>query len=205
MIVEELMSTDVISVQPQTPLKEAAQLLCEHRISGVPVVDGNRLVGVLSQTDIVAKERGRLAPRRFRRNDDARHSARTAGDAMSTPPVVIEPWRSASTAAAVMLEQGVNRLAVVDGERLVGILTGTDLVRAFARSDEKIEREICDLLRRSFWLDVSTVTVRVASGHVTVEGEVDSATVGDILPHAIERVPGVVSVDVNVTSTGPVR
>lgn len=205
MTVEELMSRDVITVQPDTPLKVVAELLCAHRISGVPVVSGHRLVGVVSQTDIVAKERGRLAPRRFARRDDARRTALTAGDAMSAPPVVIEPWRSASSAAALMLERGVNRLPVVDGGAIVGIVTGTDLVRAFARGDREIEREIREVLTRSFWLDVSAVTVRVASGHVTVEGEVDTEAVADILPTVIERVPGVVSVDVNVAWTAPLR
>jgi CBS domain-containing protein len=205
MTVEELMSRDVITVQPDTPLKEVAELLCEHRISGVPVVSDRGLVGILSQTDIVAKERGRLAPKRFARKDEAKRRALTAGEAMSAPPVVIEPWRSASSAAALMLERGVSRLPVVDGSSLVGIVTGTDLVRAFARTDQEIEREIREVLTRSFWLDVSAVTVTVASGHVTVEGEVDTQAVGDILPTAIERVPGVVSVDVNVTWTAPLR
>jgi CBS domain-containing protein len=205
MTVEELMSRDVITVQPETPLKEVAELLCEHRISGVPVVSGHRLVGILSQTDIVAKERGRLAPKRFRRKDDAKRTALTAGDAMSEPPVVTEPWRSASSAAALMLERGVNRLPVVDGGSLVGIVTGTDLVRAFARGDQEIEREVRDLLTRSFWVDVSNVTVTVETGHVTVEGEVDTEAVADILPSAIERIPGVVSVDVDVTWTAPIR
>lgn len=205
MTVEELMSRDVITVQPDTPLKEVAELLCKHRISGVPVVADHRVIGILSQTDIVAKERGRLAPRRFRRKDDAKRTAHTAGDAMSEPPVVVEPWRSASSAAALMLERGVNRLPVVDGGSLVGIVTGTDLVRAFARGDQEIEREIRDLLTRSFWLDVSAVAVRVASGHVTIEGEVDTQAVADILPTAIERVPGVVSVEVDVTWTAPLR
>ena len=205
MTVEELMSRDVIAVGPDTPLKEVAALLCEHGISGVPVVDDHRLVGILSQTDIVAKERGRLAPGRFKRKDDAKRTALTAGEAMTSPPVVIEPWRSASSAAARMLDRGVNRLPVVDGVKLVGILTGTDLVRAFARSDAEIEREVRDMLTRSFLLDGSDANVTVVSGHVTVDGEVDTQAVAEILPTAIERVPGVVSVDVDVTWAGPLR
>jgi CBS domain-containing protein len=56
--VAQLMTTDVLTVGPNTPLKEVAQLLSEHGISGVPVVEKGSVVGVVSQTDIVAKARG---------------------------------------------------------------------------------------------------------------------------------------------------
>jgi CBS domain-containing protein len=205
MNVEELMSKDVVTVRRETPLKEVAALLAEHRISGVPVVEAGRVVGVVSETDIVAKERGRLAPRRLWRTADDKRAARTAGDAMTAPPVTVYGWRSTAGAAAVMLEHDVNRLPVVDdNERLVGILTRADLVRAFARSDSEIEREIRDeVLKRAYWLDQSSLTVSVDGGEVVIAGEVDAHAVAETLPSAIERVPGVVSVDANLTWRDP--
>lgn len=200
MNVAELMSRDVVTVGPDTPLKEVAVLLTEHRIGGMPVVEGGRVVGVVSETDIVAKERGRLAPRRVRRRRDDKRTARTAGDAMTAPPVTVDGWMSSAGAAAIMLEQDVNRLPVVDGTgRLVGIVTRADLVRAFARSDAEIEREIRDdVLVRSYWLDQSALTMNVEGGEVVISGEVDSEAVAVALPASIERVPGVVSVDANL-------
>jgi len=65
-------------------------------------------------------------------------------EAMTIPPVTIESRRPIPVAAALMLEQGVNRLPVVDGGQLVGIVTRADLVRAFARDDAEIKQEIRD-------------------------------------------------------------
>jgi CBS domain-containing protein len=56
--VEEIMQKDVLAVEPLTPLKDVARLLVERAISGVPVVDGTRVLGVVSEEDIVRKERG---------------------------------------------------------------------------------------------------------------------------------------------------
>lgn len=200
MDVEELMSRNVVTVGPDTPLKDVAVLLTEHRIGGVPVVEGGRVTGVVSETDIVAKERGRLASRRLRHRRDDKRTARTAGEAMTAPPVTVDSWRSTAGAAAIMLEHDVNRLPVVDDTgRLIGIVTRADLVRAFARSDAEIEREIRDeVLRRSYWLDQSALTMNVEGGEVVISGEVDSEAVAETLPISIERVPGVVSVDANL-------
>ena len=63
MRVEDVMTTDVATVTRDTPLKEAAQMLLDRRISGVPVVDGNAVVGVFSEADLVRLERGDLGGR----------------------------------------------------------------------------------------------------------------------------------------------
>ena len=58
MKVEDAMSADVISVSPETPLKDAAALLARHRISGLPVVEDEKVLGVISEADIVARSTG---------------------------------------------------------------------------------------------------------------------------------------------------
>jgi CBS-domain-containing membrane protein len=100
MKVQDLMSKPPVSVSPETPLREVARLLCQHRISGVPVVDEGLVVGVVSESDIVERERGRdesrllhrLGVRERRRRKAAR--AATAGDAMSSPAVIADPTMS---------------------------------------------------------------------------------------------------------------
>ena len=73
---------------------------------------------------------------------------------MSSPAIMISPYRSVADAARTMSETGVNRLPVVKGDELVGIVTRADLVRAFVRADSEIEQEIQgDVLRRTLWLD----------------------------------------------------
>lgn len=202
--VATLMTPNPLTVAPETSLKEVAQLLSEHGISGVPVVDGERVVGVVSETDIVAKERapatsrGRLAQwfgRAPKRAEQDRSEARTTGEAMTAPAITIESWQTAAAAGALMLDRDVERLPVVRDGKLVGIVTRADLVRAFSRSDKEIEHEIREeVLLRSFWIPEGHIQVAVRAGEVTLTGTVESELMVELLPDAVRRVPGVVGV-----------
>lgn len=203
MRVAELMTSEVVTVRAETPLREAAALLAEKRISGLPVVDaGGRVVGVLSEGDIVAKAGGatrgnRLLGWLLEPDVDLADKirARTVGEAMSAPALTIEADRRVHEAARLMAAEGINRLPVVDDGALVGIVTRADVVRAFSRSDAEIASEINDeILRRTLWLEPGSVTVTVTDGAVTLEGEVESDADAELLPVFVSRVPGVVSV-----------
>ena len=100
-----------------------------------------------------------------------------------------------------MSEHGVNRLPVIKGDDLVGIVTRTDLVKAFTRSDEEIREEIKeDLLRRTFWLEVpEVVAVEVTRGAVRLSGSVETRSEAELLERLTARVPGVVSVQADLT------
>jgi CBS domain-containing protein len=201
MKVRELMTKDVVSVRPDTPLREAAALLVEHKISGVPVTRGNEVVGVLSEADIVAKaaggtEHGGLLSWLFDPEPrEQRIDARTAGEAMSSPPITITARRPVHEAARRMMNEGVNRLPVIEDGKLVGILTRADIVRAFTRDDGELAAEIRDdILRRTFWVEPGRVAVTVVDGRVTLKGEVDTEADTEMLPIFVSRVPGVVAV-----------
>ena len=202
--VAKLMTPSPLTVSPDTSLKDVAQLLSEHGISGVPVVEHGTVVGVVSETDIVAKERGprvehgRLA-RWFGRSPKpaelARIEARTAGGAMTSPAITIESWQTVSEAVAIMLDRDIERLPVLKEGNLVGIITRADLVGAFSRSDSEIERDIREeVLLRSFWIPDGDIEVVVRNGEVALTGTVESALLTELLPEAIRRVPGVVGV-----------
>ena len=200
MRVKDLMTTDVLTVQTSTLLKDAAALLAQHRISGLPVVDGERRVlGVLSEGDILYKESdtsGRpnllerlLAP--GTRPIELKLAARTVGQAMSAPALTIGPRRPVTEAATMMIEEGVNRLPVVDhNERLMGIVTRADLVRAFVRPDEAIEREIReDVIHRILWLEPEQLAITVSGGEVELTGQVETKTDAELIPSFVRRVP----------------
>src|SRR5262245_20404128 len=203
--VDQLMSPSVVTVAPDLPLTEVAALLVRHGISGLPVVVDGKVLGVVSEADILAKEQGddgreedRFLAWLLGRDIDRlreKMAARTAGEAMSSPAITIESWRSPASAAALMLEHGIKRLPVTHHGRLVGILTRADLVRAFARSDEAVAEDIrTGVLKHAFWLSPTEVEVEVSKGDVTLRGTVESAAVRDALVGAVRRVPGVIAV-----------
>jgi CBS domain-containing protein len=202
MKVGELMTREVISVPPETTLREAARLLVEHRISGLPVVEDGHVIGVLSEADIVAKagggaeSEGGLLTWLFEPEiDEQRVLARTARDAMSSPVVTIAPNRPVHEAARKLITERVNRMPVVEDGKLVGIVTRADIVRAFTRDDSELAAEIRDdILRRTFWVEPGSVAVTVADGRVGLSGEVETEADAELLPIFVARVPGVVSV-----------
>jgi CBS domain-containing protein len=209
MVVKDVMTSVVITVRPETSLKEVATALSQCGISGVPVVDDDgQVIGVVSEGDILFKEQGpskrtgmlaRLTGASGK-NDQLKREAQTAAQAMTAPAKTIAPWRSVAAAAAQMLEEGVNRLPVVDDEsRLVGIVTRADLVRAFVRPDAEIKREICeDVLGRALLLETQGVTVAVEGGKVVLGGTVQMRTDAETIPGLVSRVPGVVRVDSSI-------
>ena len=211
MRVEDVMTQNVKTVSPESSLKEVAGLLSEHRIGGMPVIDEQgRPLGVISNADIVMKERVEAPAGRLRRMfhpDEAstvaaKVGARTAGEAMGAPAITTEPSVPLSMVAEQMLDHGVNRLPVVQRDKVVGIVTRHDLVRAFARGDAEIEREIReDALAGLAWPEALDVSVQ--DGDVTLRGRVDSVFDAETLPVQVRRIPGVVSVDSELSGWDP--
>jgi CBS domain-containing protein len=204
MKVRHVMTETVFTVTPDTPLKAVATRMLEYGISGMPVVDGERVLGVISETDILFKER--VAPDRKGLVDWLVHyaedpplpklEARTAGEAMTTPAVTIGPECTVADAAALLLDLRIDRLPVVDAGELVGIVTRADLIRAFTRDDEEIERDIRQngALHR-LWIEPDQVRVTVEDGNVVLSGTVDTPDQAESLVAFAARTPGVVSVE----------
>lgn len=212
--VRELMTRPASSVRPDTPLKEVARLLIEHRISGMPVVDeSGRVVGVISEGDLLVKEQGADAVRRRplarifgesreTRRQLAKVEARIAGDAMTSPPITIDASRPVTVAAALMVEHQVNRLPVTEDGRLAGIVTRADVVRAFTQSDAELAEAIREeVLLRAMWLDPARFTVEVSNGVATVRGQVERRSTAAMVERMVAMLPGVVGVTADVAWT----
>ena len=215
MLIRDVMTENVFTVTADTPLKVVATRMLEYGVSGMPVVEEeDHVVGVVSATDILFKERS--APDRTGLVDWLVHygedpplaklDARTAGDSMTTPAVTIPSGRSVEDGATLMLDLRIDRLPVVDSGHLVGIVTRTDLVRAFTRSDDVIAEEIREegLLRR-FWVGPSSVVLDVEQGNVVLEGRVDTEDLAEAIVDYVGRIPGVVSVESKLTWPGKKR
>ena len=135
--VEDFMSTPVVVVEPSASLAHARRLMIKHRVGRLVVVDeSGRPVGILTRNDIVRA----LAGSDFRRSLDSI----TVEEAMTREPVVVQASRPLREAARLMLHHMVSGLPVVDEKgRLAGIITKTDVVRAYVerlRDDLKVEK-----------------------------------------------------------------
>jgi len=137
------MTKDVVSVEETTSVLEAARVMRRFHISGVPVVGRGKVVGVLSEKDVaraleidtpghlidlVLDPKG-LTETRLKAMRERLNTA-SVGDVMTAEPALITPDASVETAAQIMRERKINRLPVVDGGRLVGILTRHDVLHA---------------------------------------------------------------------------
>jgi len=116
-VVRNHMSRDLLSVEPTAPVAEVAKRMVERNVGAVLVLDGGRLVGIMTERDLMrAVARGL-------------HGDAVVGDYMSTDPETIEPDDTTEHAAVLMIHGGFRHLPVVERESPVGILSIRDLMR----------------------------------------------------------------------------
>ncbi len=203
----ELMTRKVVSVQLDTPFKEIAQILADHAVSAVPVLDSlGRPAGVVSEADLLRKaaDRSALSGRtplpHLEAWERARAEGRIAGELMSAPAVCAHPEWTVVEAARLMEVQQVKRLPVVDEtDTLLGIVSRADLLRVFLRQDKAIQEEISrEVIGRTARLGASAVTADVVQGQVTLHGSVDNPLLIPVLLRMCAGVDGVVAVSEDV-------
>ncbi len=210
MRVIDVMTTDVITVAPETSLKEAARRMIAAGISGLPVVDEDgRVVGIITEADFVEAEADRSWGRDRRRLLDAvfgerrPRQAQTVEDAMSRNPLVVDHDSDITEAARKMTDHNVKRLPVVNPDgRLEGIISRADIMMAFARPDETIALEVeKEVIRRILMLDPDDISVDVVDGVVTLSGEVPNRSDARLLEELAGRLEGVTRVDASLNWT----
>jgi CBS-domain-containing membrane protein len=203
-VVKDVMTRDVISIDESATFRHIVDTLTSRRISAVPVVDADRrLVGIVSESDLLAKvvtagdPHARIAgPWRMRSVTRRKSNADTASGLMTSPVVTTTPYTSVVQAARVSAAELVRRMPVVDESgRLVGIVTRSDLLSVFDRSDDDIRTHIIeDLLRGRFCVNPQSVEVKVEQGVVTLYGEVETESLVRLVVNAARSTLGVVSV-----------
>lgn len=198
--VADLMTDEVVSVAPDTAFKEVAKLLAQYDVSGLPVLDDeDRVVGVVSQTDLLAHAGTAAQPPR---QSSAPAGPPTAGDVMSAPAVTIHAEETAADAARLLTRRAIERLPVVDEEdRLVGIVTRRDLLRLFVRPDAEIRRRIVEeVLTEVLGVPSGDVDVHVVDGVVTLDGLVERRSQLPALVSLVGQLDGVVAVASRITA-----
>jgi CBS-domain-containing membrane protein len=198
--VKDVMSTHVIAVRQNAPYKDMAAMLHDQRVSAFPVLDDdNRVVGVVSEADLLTKAafEGTVPRTLVSRQERVRKqvNALTAADLMTKPPVTIGPDEPVTDAARLMFDQRVKRLPVINANgTLIGILTRADVLRVYGRPDAELQHRVKDLILGTFGGDPDQFTVTVKDGIVTVEGTPESTSVRHDIISAIRHMEGVVAV-----------
>ena len=134
MRVKDLMTPAPLTVGPEVPVLEARRLMHDRRIRHLLVVEAGRLAGIVTDRDI----RLNLAsPATSLSVWELNHllSRLTVGEVMTSSVIMVEPEREAKEAAGLLLSERIGALPVVEGDRLVGIVTDTDFVRAFVAGE----------------------------------------------------------------------
>ncbi len=204
-LVQDHMTKDVISLRRDTGFKEIARALAERGISGAPVIDTHhRVLGVVSEADLLHKEEFVVVPSEPRRYFESRRartarekaSADAAGELMTSPAIVVTADTSVPQAARIMADRKVKRLPVVDSsDALVGIITRSDIIGVFLAPDRQIrDQVIAEVIKRSLWADPAEVRVEVADGVVTLSGVLELKTLIPIAVDLTRGIDGVVDV-----------
>jgi CBS domain-containing protein len=200
--VKDVMTTHVVAVRLKATYKDMATRLREFRVSAFPVLDDdNRVVGVVSEADLLAKEALEfstpgVASGILHGRERAKAAGVTAADLMTKPPVTIGPDETVSHAARLMYSRKVKRLPVVDDRgRLVGIVSRADVLSVFSRPDAEIRHDIIEnVIIGTVLTDPARFIVTVDNGIVKVEGIPENETVGRDMIEEIRHVEGVVAV-----------
>lgn len=215
----DIMTSPVTTVGPDTPVREIAVLLYKLHISGVPVLESGRLVGVVSEGDLL--HRYEIGTDRFEHTGSwwlrvfgmdrgpaeyVKSHAQRARDIMTREVISVAPDMPVADIATLLETRGIKRVPVMRGETVVGIVTRGNLVQALATirrtanrltqpTDRAIRGQLLAELERQPWWGRVTSNVIVARGIVHYFGMVDSGDERDAARVAAEGVPGVRGVE----------
>jgi CBS domain-containing protein len=144
LLVKEIMTTDLITVGPDTEVSKAATLLLDNHINGAPVVDSSgKLVGILCQSDLIFQQKKLSLPSFFTFLDGfipltgmkemekeiRKVSATTVEQVMTPDPVTVQTDTPVQEVASLMVEKRYHTIPVMEGGALVGILGKEDVLR----------------------------------------------------------------------------
>ncbi|MGW3248790.1 CBS domain-containing protein [Streptomyces sp. NPDC001070] len=202
--VGDVMTRKVVAVTPNTSFKEIVRTLEQWKVSALPVVaDGFRVVGIVSEADLLRKEEHREydAPPVGAGPDKA--AAVTAEQLMTAPAVTVHEDAPLAQAARAMALHRVKRLPVVDAAgALRGVVSRGDLLKVFLRADEDIARDVREVIAGELLSDAwRFVDIEAADGIVTLSGLLADRSLVPVVARMVRSVDGVVDVRFDLTSS----
>lgn len=201
MRVREVMSTRLLCVKRDTPIKEIAALLARNRIGGVPAVDERgHVLGIVSESDLLPT-----------RESVPERKSRTASDVMTNGVVSLTENATVTDAARVLYRHRINRAPVLRAGVIVGMVTRGDLLRSYLRDDPEFRSDVVGALFRGVHdITEGQMSVTAFRGVVRLDGSARDEHQGALALQVTRGVDGVVDVDdgLEVAGTrppGPVR
>lgn len=131
MLVRHIMQKRVVTAKPILTLKEACEVMSKLHIGSLVVIEDNKISGIITSTDVLKAIAGGKDPNRT-----------TIGEVMSKNVITIEPDTSLEKAVEIMIEKRIKKLPVLDNNKLVGIITASDIIVV----EPKLIRSIANLL-----------------------------------------------------------
>lgn len=202
-LIRDVMTPDVITVRPDSRFREIVRVILDGRVHAVPVVDDDqRVVGMVAEGDLLIKEelseghRGIPLQRRYR----ARLNGTLASEIMSRPVITIFPSDTLGHAARVLHRRHIGRLPVVDHGQLVGIVSRSDLLRVFLRSDEELLALVEQAIAMCEEPPSCAITATVDDGVVVLRGSAQFMSQVMSVGDQVRRVPGIVRLEVKATA-----
>jgi CBS domain-containing protein len=213
MKVKDIMTSPVLSVESESPISQAIQLMLEKRISGLPVLDGQgRLVGIVTEGDFLRRTETGTQRRRSRwlefligpgrlADEYTRSHGRKVIDVMTPDPVTLDEQTPLEEVVRIMEKRRIKRLPVVREQKLVGIVSRANLLHALAgiasdikpvtTSDEAIREQLLAELGRQSWAPSALINAIVKQGVVELWGTITDERERQAIIVAAENVPGV--------------
>jgi CBS domain-containing protein len=205
--VRDVMTTEVLTVDYDTPPAEVITTMTRYDVSALAVADAyDSVLGIITRTDVLnaIEVRQPDPPPRLpwrRPLVTPAFTARSAGQMMSAPAMTVAPDATLAEAGRLMRERGVNRLLVTGPDRrLLGVVTAADLLKVYERSDEEIRADVRQVLAT---LPTQDLAVGVYEGVATVAGTVADPRTATLLERLVRDVPGVTTVHNKIVVTPP--
>lgn len=208
----QIMTKDVITVEPDASIVEAAKLMLEHHFSGLPVLDrAGKLIGIISEGDFLRRSEIGTQRRRPRwlqffvgpgreASEFVRQSGRKVEEIMTHDPVTVSEHTALEELVSLMEKHDVKRLPVIRGEKLVGIVTRANLLQAVASlardvpdptaDDDHIRERITQAINKTGWRPIG-LQVTVRNGVVHLHGIIVNASSRQAAIVAAENIAGV--------------
>jgi CBS domain-containing protein len=217
MQVKDIMTSPVVSIEPDTSVTQAVRIMLQRHISGLPVVDKDgRLVGVVTEGDLLRRaetgtERKRprwleflVGPGRLA-DEYTRTHGRNVSEVMTPDPVTVTEDTSLEDVVKLMEKRRIKRVPVVRGQTVVGIISRANLLHALAgvarevkpalASDQAIREQLMAELKRQSWAPIAMIDIVVRNGVVELWGTITDERERQAIKVAAENIPGVKGVN----------